>query len=53
MQERSLLTARARFVLLALQDLDFNKYIASVHKEKEPLQCNLCDANFTQKGYLN
>ena len=46
MKERSRLTAR--FVLLALQDLDtrkehLNVHIATVHEWKQLFQCEICD----------
>ena len=30
-----------------------NKHIASVHEEKKPFKCDICDAKFANKPNLN
>ena len=27
-----------------------NQYVASVHEEKKPFKCDICDSTFTKKG---
>ena len=31
---------------------NLNNHIASVHENKKPFKCNICDANFARKPYL-